>query len=218
LNTPHPRNIKPWNSSLHSRPRESHIDIAHICHRCTTTMCRRLLQTYACDHSKVVCTTPCPFAQASAMPLVAPSSCKSEAAGPLSSSAEVSPMPGATSLPGRPVQQDVSPLLDESPQPAFRIKTDKPAAAAPFAAVPTSSHLDAALSDHAGEAQPEQPVQPRYCQSFFLHYLPQSRRPCRLCYSQPEWEDVRRRWVERYRSEHPMEKLEDLERLTELEM
>jgi hypothetical protein len=185
-------------------------------------MCRRLLQTYACDHSKVVCTTPCPFAQASAAPSVAPSVApsfrKSEAAEPLSSSAEVSPMPGETSLPGRPVQQDVSPMLDEFPPPAFRIKIDNLTAAAPFAAIPTSSHLDAALLDHAGEAQPEQPVQPRYCQSFFLHYLPQSRRPCRLCYSQSEWEDVRRRWVERYRSEHPMEKLEDLERLTEPKM
>lgn len=198
-------------------------------------MCYKLIQTYACDHTKVICTTPCPHALApssarksvdlasilrsnSTVSSIAPSSRRGAvAADPLPSSADVSPMPGVTSLPGKSLQPDLSPLHDEFPRPAFRIKIDNPPAA-PFSAAPTSSHVHAAPADHAAEAQPEQLVQPVYCSYYFPHYLVQSRRPCRECYLQPEWEGVRRRWVESYRIDHPMEKPEDLERSTELKM
>jgi hypothetical protein len=184
-------------------------------------MCYKLVQIYACDHSKAICTTPCPHALAlsntrnsTELPSIlrsnptafsiVPSSRRNAAVDPLPSLADVPLMPEVTSLPGRSLQPDVSPLLDVPPRPAFRIMTDG-SPATPFPAVPTSSHLDAAPLGHTVEAQSEQlVVQPAYCSYYFPHYLMRSLRPCRQCYLQPEWEGLRRVWVEKYRIDHHM--------------
>ena len=45
-----------------------------------------------------------------------------------------------------------------------------------------------------------------------------SQYPCRECYGNAEWEGLRKRWVEVYRVGHPMDNLEDVERLSGVEL
>jgi hypothetical protein len=199
------------------------------------TMCHKLVQTYACSHSKEICTTPCPHALAlsstrtpaglssisrsnSVVSSIAPSSRRDAAEdSPVPSMLDVSPLPGVSQQPGlfaqpaRSPHAKVSPLTGVSPRLAFRLKIDnRPATGLP--GMSTSSRLDAALSDNT-EAQPVQSTQPVYCAYYFPHHLMQSRYPCRECYMRPEWEDMRRAWMENYQLGHPMDRSEDLERL-----
>lgn len=200
-------------------------------------MCHKLVQTYACNHSKDICTTPCPHALALSNPRpqtaptsiarsnstvssIAPSSYKAAAGdSPAPSMKDVSPLPAVSQRPEVHSQPKVSPLLRIFPRPAFRFKVDN-APAPPVS--PGSSYLETALSDNTEEiphaqsapsAQPAQPVQPVYCAYYFPRYLTQSRYPCRECYMRPEWEDMRKAWVENYQLGHPMDRAEDLERL-----
>ena len=53
-----------------------------------------------------------------------------------------------------------------------------------------------------------------FCDYFFPHSLVTSQYPCRECYGNAEWEGLRKRWVEVYRVGHPMDNLEDVERLS----
>lgn len=113
-------------------------------------------------------------------------------------------------------QREVSPktkasLLAVSRQPAFRFKLDNPPAT-PLSPV-SASHLDAVLFNRAAEIEPVQPVKSEYCPYFFPRHLMPSRYPCRECYMQPEWEGMRRAWVENYQLGHPMDKVEDVEHL-----
>ncbi|KAF1937713.1 hypothetical protein EJ02DRAFT_458503 [Clathrospora elynae] len=57
-------------------------------------------------------------------------------------------------------------------------------------------------------------VDPNFCAYHFPRYLPQNRAPCLACYSQPEWERDRDRWMGAYRETHPGVNTEHLEGLT----
>jgi hypothetical protein len=198
-------------------------------------MCHKLVQTYACSRSEDICTTPCPHALAlssarvtaestfisrsnSTVSSIAHSSRQHATNSPASSLLEMSPLPRVTTQPGVSSQRGVSPkakasLLAVSLQPAYRFRLHNPPAT-PLSLVSTS-HLDAALFDHAAGTQPVQSV---YCPYFFPRHLMPSRYPCRECYMQPEWEGMRRAWVENYQLGHPMDKVEDVERLAGVKM
>lgn len=114
-----------------------------------------------------------------------------------------------------PPGQNVKLSVGQQPNPATPPKVSPSASALPGqtlqSVAESSSH--ASLEADAGEPI----LEPNYCPYYFPRYLAQSRKPCLLCYMQPEWEEQRKAWVAAYRTDHPLAKPEDAQRLSGIE-
>jgi hypothetical protein len=200
-------------------------------------MCHKLVQIYACNHAKVVSTTPCPYALDTGrrVPRTDSNIGVSRSSSTVSS---VTPSIRPDSQPSQLRQQPPSPPVLE-PLSAYRRTTpnqlsppapmqgytyhDKPSPtsptsiwSAPLQSVPTSPLL--AMSPSSTHLRVEVlDVVPNCCPYHFPRYLPQSNHPCIDCYMLPEWEHLSRRWMKWYRLDHPRENMEDLERLSGIE-
>lgn len=187
-------------------------------------MCNKLFQTHACGHSKSICTTPCPHALRSAQRPTHIDTVQEKHL--LRSNSTVSSITSAAhehSAANFSYPQTHSPLRSIAPSaptspthaPAFRF-------IAPRSASPTSSDLPVSLSfqsqgDRAGSPLSVEDPEPSLCAYYIPKYLFTSRYPCIDCYSKPEWEGMRKTWMENYRLGHPFDKVEDVEKLSGVE-
>ncbi|KAH7089050.1 hypothetical protein FB567DRAFT_323586 [Paraphoma chrysanthemicola] len=210
-------------------------------------MCNKLLQIYACNHSKVVCTTPCPDAldtgtrvpinsstghpRSSSVPSIVPPIQEDEVEYSATQRQSRSPMPS-------PLRHSTS--ARASPPPAFRFVAPSPKHTNPPPGYPGHSPTSpiSQRSTWSGTSQtstsPTSPnlptsttsatlpdedfdIEPNFCEYYFPRYLAQSNQPCLECYMSPEWENLAREWVKKYRLEHFVGEKEDAERLTGIE-
>ncbi|KAF1927857.1 uncharacterized protein M421DRAFT_5536 [Didymella exigua CBS 183.55] len=191
-------------------------------------MCNKLLQTYACGHSKSICTTPCLHALESTQ---ATASLTPSTATVIRLNSTVSSINPDSRLPSRnfsrPHLSSRSPLrvtnipsatLSPTHVPAFRfIPPSTPSPTSPvsplspsFASSAPPSRLPSPSPSPSSVAR-EQEVEPTFCSYFIPRYLMTSKYPCIECYRKGEWEALRARWMENYRLGHPLDKVEDIE-------
>jgi hypothetical protein len=153
-------------------------------------MCHRLLQVYACNHSKTICTTPCPHALNTGR-IVSLTTTTNTATISRSNSTVSSITPSRQLAPSSPT---------------FRLVT--PSQPSPPSYPRPSSFPDTSAT-----------IEPNLCPYHFPRPLPQSNHPCLDCYMEPAWAHLATCWMRQYREDHVMEKMEDVERwsgITEL--
>jgi hypothetical protein len=150
-------------------------------------MCHKLIQTYVCGDTAIVCTTPCPHAlrTATLVPAAAPSPSDTPSTPTLTSSTT------ATSPADRDLDRPLPPTPTSPPPPYDPSSPSSPA------------------------EEPERI--PNLCTYFFPRRLPTSSHPCLKCYMRPEYEAYRKRWMDHYRGEHPGQKNEKIEELSGVE-
>ena len=187
-------------------------------------MCNKLLQTYACGHSKSICTTPCPHALRS---IQRPTHIDAvqEKVIPWSNStlSSITPVAHEHSATNYSCPQAHSPLRSIAPS-APTSPTHGPAICfvAPGSTSPTSSVSPMSPSfqsrgDRTGPPPSVVDPEPRLCAYYIPKYLFTSKYPCIDCYSKPEWEGMRKTWMENYRLGHPLDKVENVEKLSGVE-
>ncbi|KAF2129538.1 hypothetical protein P153DRAFT_431474 [Dothidotthia symphoricarpi CBS 119687] len=199
-------------------------------------MCNELIQVYACGHSKDICTTPCPHAQDTASPATISRSNSVVSSIAPSAKQNVGTNSPAQRSPLRTVNPSAA-TPNEPRAPAFRFNIPSQHALSPtFSTTNTNMNSQHTLpsrystssspstsgptSPTAFSNQPPSPVTPvpNFCPYVFPpRFLPRSRFPCLGCYMQPEWEGMRSAWMDNYRHGHPMDGMEDLERLSGIE-
>ncbi|XPS76748.1 hypothetical protein M3J09_008795 [Ascochyta lentis] len=193
-------------------------------------MCNKLLQTYACGHSKSICTTPCTHALASSQP----SQLEVNRNEPISrSNSTVSSLAPATR---ENSTTNFSRLQVHSPRhataapastrpvdiPAFRfVAPDTPSPTSPVSPVSptfTSRHSNpsAAPSRFPSPAPSAAATEPEatFCDYYIPRYSFTSKYPCIECYMKSEWQGLRSAWMDNYQLGHPLDRGEDVERLS----
>lgn len=191
-------------------------------------MCNKLLQTYACGHSKGICTTPCDFAL---KPTQAAESLGTAIANVVRSNSIVSSVRPVSRSPSRnfsrPHPNNHSPLrvvnasAPTSPNhvPAFRfIEASAPSPTSSVSPVspsfansrPPSRFPSPSSSTAAVDVNPE----PTFCSYYIPRYLITSKYPCLECYGKEEWQELRARWMKNYQLGHPLDKVEEVEVLS----
>lgn len=179
-------------------------------------MCNKLLQLYACNHSKTICTTPCPHALETGrqVPLV------SGIHALVRSDSTVSSLAPSNRHDYQPTQLR-SHLAQTATPPAFRfVPPGQPSPSGPpppgyRGHSPTSATPTLTTSPSFPRLPGEEcTIEPNFCPYHFPRYLPKSQHPCKECYMLPEWQDLWMRWMKWYRQEHAVEKQEDVERLS----
>ncbi|KAF1846595.1 uncharacterized protein K460DRAFT_406793 [Cucurbitaria berberidis CBS 394.84] len=202
-------------------------------------MCYKLLQLYACGHSKTICTTPCPHAidtarqathlngeqdtadlsrSSSVVSSIAPSVKRSDLHGlPSQRGSQALHSPGQPSplhmcLPTQPAFRFVPPSEHPLQWPLPEYPQRSPASPT-TRSPPLTFPKDSSVSSHL-PGDEEQAVEPNYCPYHFPRYLVPSRRPCLECYVRPERGELPKAWKKKYKETHPYAKEEDVERLT----
>lgn len=200
-------------------------------------MCNKLLQTYACGHSKSICTTPCahalkpvnppsdptPEAVAHAIARSNPtlSASAPEPSSPVTRTATSTPAPSRLRITN---DGPTHAHRDAPPVPAFRLvppstpESSPPVSpASPLSPGPSVVDMPARYSAPCPWPALSVMVQlprPVFCKYYIPRYLTTSRYPCIECYGRPEWEALRARWMESYRLGHPLGRLGDVEVLS----
>ena len=180
-------------------------------------MCNKLLQNYACGHSKSICTTPCPhalrFVQRPTYVSAVQEKVHLQSNLTVSSITTTSHEHSATNF---SCTQTHSPLRSSAPAgsahaPAFRFTA--PGSASPASSVSPVSHSFLSQGDRVDQPLVADP-EPRLCTYYIPRYLFTSKYPCIDCYIKPEWEGMRKTWMENYRLGHPLDKVDDAEKLS----
>jgi hypothetical protein len=201
-------------------------------------MCHKLIQTYACNHTKIVCMAACPHALETGRRIPRTDS-NSGVSLSNSTVSSMTPSPRRDSQPRQLREQAASSHLLE-PLPEYRITSPSPPpppTPSPSNAdhdqtsptSPPSSWSNSFLSPPTSPTRSVTPpsptlraddidIVPNYCPYHFPRYTPQSNHPCIDCYMLPEWEYLSKRWMRWYRFDHLREKIEDVERLTGIEV
>ncbi|KAH6614258.1 hypothetical protein C7974DRAFT_444257 [Boeremia exigua] len=197
-------------------------------------MCNKLLQTYACGHSKSICTTPCThalrFAPSSTSQddsTITPTRANSTASSP-SPAAPQSPThserPGYANSPLRAAQEPVERVFSTRAL-ALRFKPFSTGPASPTAVslvsasptLPTSRSTGigtAAAPPHLPPRSAAQDPEPLFCSYYIPRNIATSRFPCVECYGREEWEELRESWMESYGLGHPLDRVGDVEGLS----
>lgn len=167
-------------------------------------MCFKLLQVYACIHTKAICKTPCPHALDTGRKVPLDNAFSNDLSRSNSAVSSLAPSTSHGSQSSRFHSPPASPL---SPTSA------RPSPLGPPAGYP--GHSPTSLSPSLPNEKFT--IEPNYCPYHFPRYLPQSHRPCIECYTKPEWADLATRWMKQYRQDHPMEKVEEVEQSSGVE-
>ncbi|KAF3035204.1 hypothetical protein E8E12_002443 [Didymella heteroderae] len=189
-------------------------------------MCNKLLQTYACGHSRSVCTTPCTHALKPTANSTTSIALLTRQSPTVSSIVPVSRSP-SSGFP-HPQPNKHSPLrvvnisAPSSPTNVSALRFIPPAtpstispvtAASPFlsnhslASAPPSCFPSPPPSTAAADVSPE----PNFCSYYIPRYLVTSRYPCLECYEKEEWKELRVRRMGNCRLGHPLDKVEEAE-------
>jgi hypothetical protein len=178
----------------------------------STNMCIRLIQTYACIHQKIICTTPCPHALYTGYQIF-----EDENGGISRSDSTVSsiaPSPRRNEAPS-PHHPPSSTPLRNAPSPLLMGSPPSTPYSPAHVSRSTSSGQPSPLSPPPGYPSPSaEPVtiEPNFCAYHFPRHLPQSKQPCIECYMLPKWEFMAERWMKSYREGHPLDRVENVER------
>jgi hypothetical protein len=187
-------------------------------------MCNKLIQTYACGHSKSICTTPCTHALKSTAKLTTSMTAVTRSNSTISAIVPVSRSPSRNF--SRPHPSNKSPLrvtnIPSAPSspthvPAFRfIAPSTPSPTSPVSPVSPSFTSSAAPSRFPSPSPStmEVNVEPTFCNYYIPRHLVTSKYPCLECYGKVEWEELSARWMENYRLGHPLDKVEEVEILS----
>lgn len=195
-------------------------------------MCHKLTQTYACGHSKDICTTPCPHAlstgtripnakhdkhvsrSSSVVSSIAPSIRREEIPSQLRSLPPQQPNSSqnrAQHTPPPPLRYIQTPPLGPPPGFPSAVQVARPSDPPSPTLSPAPSPSTRRLPDE------ENIIEPKFCPYHFPHHLPQSNHPCIECYFLPPWAHLAERYVKSYREGHPVNKPEDAEKLSGIE-
>lgn len=194
-------------------------------------MCNRLLQTYACGHSKSICTTPCGHALKSTQAATSsnpPTVVRSKPT--VSSTVQVSHLPSRNF--SRPDPSNHSPLrvtnissATSSPTHVSAFRIVPPSTPSPSSSVSPVSPSFASSSPSSRFPTPspscskakELEVEPSFCSYYIPRHLTKGTYPCIECFGKSEWEELRTRWMDNYRLGHPLDRGEHVEALSGVE-
>ncbi|KAH5394304.1 hypothetical protein HBI47_241710 [Parastagonospora nodorum] len=197
-------------------------------------MCHKLISVYACNHSKIICTTPCPYALDTGGRIPRRKcndqdlSCSDSTVSSLAPSIRLEEHPAQLRSP--PASRPGLPL--PTPQQISQQST-KIASAPSFRFIPRApspSHIGSPSpgytphspeSEHSLQTSPSAAllpdeqfdIDPNFCDYHFPHNLPTSKLPCKECYMFPAWQHLAPLYMKYYCEQHPMVKPEDLESL-----
>lgn len=170
-----------------------------------STMCRKLIQIYACGHTKTICTTACPHAIetgrqvpqvdnnmgltrsiSTVSTLVASPILRGQT--PAHSRSPTAPRPSIDSqrlpqalLPNQPRSSLERPSHGStSPTPSYTKSTS------PAPTLTTSPSI-AFITGHFNSEEIAIEIEPNFCPYYFPHNLPASHHPCTECFVLPEW-------------------------------
>lgn len=227
---PHPATTSPAHLIYYFSP--PHCPHLHtppsISHKSTTTvlkMCHKLISVYACNHSKTICTTPCPYALDTGRKIPRQKSNDQDLSR---SDSTVSSLAPSIRLDDHPAQlRSLAPqrTRQQSTQiasvPAFRFIPPAPSPShisgpspgyTPHSPGPEHSFHTSSSAALLPDEQFD--IDPNFCDYHFPHNLPTSRLPCKECYISPAWQHLAPLYMKSYREQHPQAKPEDLESVT----
>jgi hypothetical protein len=192
-------------------------------------MCNKLLKTFACGHSRSICTTPCSHALKSTE--TAPNLNIAANATVVRSDSIVSAIAPVSGSPSRnfsrPHPSNNSPLriINEPSAPSSPTRVPEFRFIAPSTPPPTSpvspvspSFANAAPPSRFPSPSPSTVVsdvnqEPTFYSYYIPRYLVTSKYPCLECYGKDKWEELRGRWIENDRLGHPLDKVQEVEAL-----
>ncbi|KAJ4989093.1 hypothetical protein SVAN01_05355 [Stagonosporopsis vannaccii] len=198
-------------------------------------MCNKFLQTYACGHSKSICTTPCAHALKSAVSSVDPSPVThnigrsdstvsalvlTEASSSATMTSTRRPHSTTVLSPLRITDSTLTtPQRDAEKVPVFRFVS--PSTPPPTSSASPVLPIASVFLTPASSVTPSPPPSVAankatlvFCAYYIPHYLTTGKHPCIECYGRPEWETLRERWMESYRLGHPLDRSGDVEALS----
>lgn len=194
------------------------------------TMCKKLIQIYACSHTKTICTTACPHAIETGRQVQIDSDnglTRSDSTVSTLVTSSIhrgsahshSPTTTRLNIESRCLPQSILPNQPASPPKHPGSNTTLPANSTtsldPAPLLNTFPSLAHTLS-HPSPAKDAE-IEPNFCPYYFPHNLPQSNHPCIECFVSPEWRDRVERWMKWYRNDHLLGKEVDVEKWSGVE-